>query len=169
MYDNNLLCCDILLTYNNNICIMPKSLNKNKQKKSKTQRTKQKGGVYEHNAGLYGDEQSTGEWASIKVEPSTDNYINNNLKSANPPPQATTQYQGTNRPGNNTQTMEGVVNYTNDQTINTGSFNIKAISGGAQNKKAQSKKAQSKKHKQKNNKNQKAKITLKRRMFKIIG
>ena len=60
------------------------------------------------NGGLYSGEQSNKPWASIPVTPTATNYINNNLKSANPPPGATKQYVGTNRFGNNYVPTPGV-------------------------------------------------------------
>jgi hypothetical protein len=47
----------------------------------------------------------------VPVTPDVDVYINQNLRSANPPPGATTQYPGNIRPGNNWQGMPGVVAY----------------------------------------------------------
>jgi hypothetical protein len=62
------------------------------------------------NGGLY-----TGEpflpgapWANVPVVPETGYMIHTNLRSANPPHQALTQYPGNNRPGNNHQNMPGV-------------------------------------------------------------
>lgn len=60
------------------------------------------------NGGLYGGEQSTRPWASIPVTPTATNLINNNLRSANPPPGAIVQYVGTSRIGNNYTAMPGV-------------------------------------------------------------
>jgi len=60
------------------------------------------------NGGLYGGEQSNKPWASIPVTPTATNYINNNLKSANPPPGAIYQYVGTDRFGNNYTPTPGV-------------------------------------------------------------
>lgn len=60
------------------------------------------------NGGLYGGPQSTKPWANIAVTPTVANLIHNNLRSANPPPGATEQYPGTQRMGNNYQTMPGI-------------------------------------------------------------
>ncbi len=108
---------------------MPKH-QKSKRSNKRRQSKKQSGGVYDKNAGIFSGEQATGPWGSIKVEPTTTNYINNNLKSADPPLQALTQYPGTDRGGNNTQEMTGVVDYTNNQGMNIGPYQMKAISGG---------------------------------------
>jgi hypothetical protein len=60
------------------------------------------------NGGLYGGKQSTKPWASIHVDINENNLMQNNLKSANPPPGATDQYVGNNRLGNNYTIMENV-------------------------------------------------------------
>tara|TARA_Y100001970_G_C14072036_1_gene769982 strand:+ start:455 stop:856 length:402 start_codon:yes stop_codon:yes gene_type:complete len=65
-----------------------------------------------HNAGLYSGEAFKGPWGNIPVVPTTTNLIHHNLKSANPPPGATTQYPGTNRSGNNYIAMPGVYWHT---------------------------------------------------------
>ena len=65
-----------------------------------------------------------GPWCSIPVKPNVSNMINNNLKSANPPPGALTQYPGTDRLGNNSMLMPGVDGYIGTD-LNYGSFNIK--------------------------------------------
>lgn len=79
--------------------------------------TGQKGGVLI-------SEPCSGPHCAIPVEPTTSNLINNNIKSANPPLDAFTQYPGTNRLGNNTDSMPGVSNYVGT-TLNHGPFNIK--------------------------------------------
>ena len=149
-----------------------KRSNKRRQSNNQRKNKKQSGGVYDKNAGLFSGPQATGPWGSIKVEPTTHNYINNNLKSANPPPQALTQYQGTDRAGNNTQEMSGVVDYTNNQGMNVGPYKLKAVSGGGnrakRNKSKKHVKSKKNKKQKKNGKNSKNK-TLKRRMFRIIG
>ena len=68
-----------------------------------------------HNAGLYSGPAFNGPWGNIPVVPTTANLINNNLRSANPPPGATTQYPGTNRLGNNYIAMPGVYWYTSKE------------------------------------------------------
>lgn len=67
---------------------------------------------------------NTKPYYSIPVEPNVSNMINNNLKSANPPPNAIYHYPGTNRLGNNTMSMPGINKYIGT-TINPGPFNIK--------------------------------------------
>lgn len=76
-----------------------------------------------------------GPWCSIPVKPNVSNMINNNLKSANPPPGALTQYPGTDRLGNNTMLMPGVKSYIGTD-LNNGPFNIKCTGqqGGAYSK-----------------------------------
>ena len=61
-----------------------------------------------HNAGLYSGPAFNGPWGNIPVTPTTANMIHNNLRSANPPPGATTQYPGTHRSGNSYTAMPGV-------------------------------------------------------------
>ena len=55
-------------------------------------------------------------WRTHNVTPDVAFMINNNLRSAQPPPGATSQYPGSYRPGNNAQSMPGVIPYkkTND-------------------------------------------------------
>tara|TARA_Y100000385_G_scaffold291025_1_gene366767 strand:- start:45 stop:2879 length:2835 start_codon:yes stop_codon:yes gene_type:complete len=79
--------------------------------------TGQKGGVLI-------SEPCSGPHCAIPVEPTTSNMINNNLKSANPPLDAFTQYPGTNRLGNNTDSMPGISDYVGTP-LNHGPFNIK--------------------------------------------
>lgn len=69
-----------------------------------------------HNAGLYSGPAFSGPWGNIPVTPTTANMIHNNLRSANPPPGATTQYPGTNRSGNSYTAMPGVSWYTSTDT-----------------------------------------------------
>jgi hypothetical protein len=47
-------------------------------------------------------------WANVPYIPDADWMTNEGLRSANPPPEALTQYQGGFRPGNNYQQMPGV-------------------------------------------------------------
>lgn len=58
--------------------------------------------------GLFSGPPSNNPWNSIPVTPTMTNYIQNNLRSANPPPGATQQYIGSNRLGNNYVSMPGV-------------------------------------------------------------
>jgi hypothetical protein len=69
------------------------------------------------NGGLYNAPQSTGAWANIPVIPSELNLIHFNLRSAHPPPGATEQYAGTERPGNNHAPMIGVYWYNKDNAM----------------------------------------------------
>ena len=66
------------------------------------------------NGGLYGGPQSTMPWANIPVIPEMHVYITQNLRSANPPPGATSQMVGTNRLGNNSITQTNVRWYQPD-------------------------------------------------------
>lgn len=62
------------------------------------------------NGGLYTGEPfaENAPYANFPAIPDTGYLIHYNLRSANPPPDAITQYPGTNRPGNNYQKMPGV-------------------------------------------------------------
>ena len=77
------------------------------------------------NGGIYGGKHSTKPWASIHIIPTATNLIHNNLKSANPPPEATTQYIGSNRLGNNYIGMPGVKWYNPNNK--QGEFLIKGL------------------------------------------
>ena len=71
---------------------------------------------------------------AFPVTPTVSNMVNNNLNSSNPPPEATVQYPGTDRLGNNSMLMPGVNQYTGTQ-LNPGPFNIQCTgnqSGGAE-------------------------------------
>jgi hypothetical protein len=61
----------------------------------------------------------------MPVTPTTANIINNNLKSAEPPKAALTQYPGSVRPGNSYQNTPGVREYTNSDTNA-----MRCVSGG---------------------------------------
>jgi hypothetical protein len=63
------------------------------------------------NGGIFGGPQSNKPWANIPVVPTMTNLIHNNLRSANPPPGATTQYINGNRLGNNIAPMPMVYWY----------------------------------------------------------
>lgn len=62
------------------------------------------------NGGLYtGEPFAPGApWANVPVIPDAGYMTYVNLRSANPPAAALTQYPGGQRPGNNTQVMPGV-------------------------------------------------------------
>jgi len=70
--------------------------------------------MYAHNpklnGGLYTGEpfQKDAPWANVPVVPDADYMTHYNLRSANPPLEALTQYPGGTRPGNNNQVMPGV-------------------------------------------------------------
>ena len=78
------------------------------------------------NGGLYGGEQSTRPWAAIPVVPTATNYIYKNLRSANPPPGATSQYVSLDRFGNNYSPMPEVKWY-NPASPNNGLYKIKGV------------------------------------------
>ena len=67
------------------------------------------------NGGLYGGDQSSSPWANIPIIPTELNLIKNNLKSANPPPNATFQLISTNRLGNNYVPLQDVYWYNKDK------------------------------------------------------
>ena len=81
-----------------------------------------------YNAGLYTGAPFAGPWGNIPVTPTTANYINNNLQSAEPPPLATTQYPGTERLGNNFSAMPGVDWF---QYGNNGAYNVQCVAGAS--------------------------------------
>ena len=66
-----------------------------------------------HNGGWFTGKayQADAPWRTFPVTPDVDSIIHHNLRSANPPPGATTQYPGSFRPGNNAQGMPGVHPY----------------------------------------------------------
>jgi hypothetical protein len=66
------------------------------------------------NGGLYGGESCLGKpWCSVPVPATSAAYINENLRSANPPKAALTQYPtgAQHRPGNSFTAMPGVSHY----------------------------------------------------------
>tara|TARA_Y100000389_G_C17381872_1_gene474823 strand:+ start:608 stop:1033 length:426 start_codon:yes stop_codon:yes gene_type:complete len=63
-------------------------------------------------------------WEAIPVTPTMTNYIQNNLRSANPPPGATEQYIGGDRLGNNYAPMPGT--YWFNPVDRIGQFQIKS-------------------------------------------
>ena len=85
-------------------------------------------------AGLY-TQEFKGPWGNTNITPTTTEYVNKNLVSANPPPGATTQYPGTIRQGNNYDTYVGVNDYVGTSK-NSGAFKIKCTSkaGGKRKK-----------------------------------
>ena len=85
-------------------------------------------------AGLY-TQEFKGPWGNTNITPTTTEYVNKNLVSANPPPGATTQYPGTIRQGNNYDTYIGVNDYVGTSK-NSGAFKIKCTSkaGGKRKK-----------------------------------
>ena len=73
-------------------------------------------------------EPCNGPWCSIPVTPTALHYLNN-LESSNPPPDATSQYIGTLRVGNNFVNMPNVQPYIGAPT-NSGPFNINCLQCG---------------------------------------
>ena len=108
------------------------------------------------NGGLYTGAPGNGPWSAIPITPTTDNMINNNLKSANPPPSATNQYPLNIKPGNNFQGNTDLSWYTNNG-LNKGPFKLQVQSGGKKNKKNKSKKINKKKINKKSKMNKKNK------------
>lgn len=74
--------------------------------------------------GLFSGEESHYPWNAIPVTATMTNYIQNNLRSANPPPGATEQYVGTPRMGNNYAPMPGTYWY-NPTGEQQGKYSIK--------------------------------------------
>jgi hypothetical protein len=74
--------------------------------------------------GLFSGPESQNPWNAIPVTPTMTNYIQNNLRSANPPPGATEQYVGTERLGNNYAPMPGTYWY-NPTNEMQGKYEIK--------------------------------------------
>lgn len=104
------------------------------------------------NGGLYSGAPFNGPWLSIPTNPTTDNMINKNLKSAAPPPGAETQYPLTNTPGNNFQSMNGIDWYTQSNGLNPGPFKLQVVSGGSKKKKTNKNKKKKMSKKQKGGK-----------------
>jgi hypothetical protein len=104
-----------------------------------------------HNGGLYSGQQFTGPWGNVPVTPTTTEHINNNLRSANPPPGATEQYIGTNRLGNNFVSMPGVAKFTSTHPQNPGPFDINCTTGGRRRRRHRSR-SSNKKRKSRSNK-----------------
>ena len=73
--------------------------------------------------GLYSAPPSNNPWNSIAVTATMTNYIQNNLRSANPPPGATEQYIQSNRLGNSYGPQPGVY-YFNPNGPMQGKYNI---------------------------------------------
>jgi hypothetical protein len=68
------------------------------------------------NGGLYTGEafEKNAPWGNVPIKPETGTYINQALKSANPPPLAQYHYPGAEqRPGNNTPELPGIVQCAN--------------------------------------------------------
>ena len=79
------------------------------------------------NGGLYGGPQSTKPWATIPVAPTSTNLIFNNLQSANPPPGAIQQANGTIRLGNNYTSMPETKWYNPEEKDRHGRYKIQGI------------------------------------------
>ena len=115
------------------------------------------------NGGLYIGAPGNGPWAAIPKTPTTSYMINENLKSANPPPRATTQYPLTNGPGNNFQGNKDLLWYISNG-VNKGPFKLQVQSGGKKKSKRNKKnksKIQKNKNKNKNKKGGEYSINLK--------
>ncbi len=64
------------------------------------------------NGGLYTGEKFAGPWGNVPAIPDATYMTNVNILSANPQPpfEATFQYPGNTRPGNNIQALKGIEN-----------------------------------------------------------
>lgn len=79
------------------------------------------------NGGLYSGPENNSPWMPQKVVPTTTYFMQTLLKSANPPPNASTQYPGGNRLGNNYTAMPGIYwfnSYKNPQNKNVHNFKV---------------------------------------------
>lgn len=76
------------------------------------------------NGGLYGGPQVNHPWMPQPVIPTETNLIMNNLKSANPPPGATSQFVSTLRYGNNYVSMPNVYKFNEADDFNCGPYNL---------------------------------------------
>ena len=75
------------------------------------------------NGGLYTGEAFNGPWKNTYVVPDAIYMTNQNLRSANPPQNALTQYGDIIRPGNNNPKLSNVHKFSNQHNIIcTGSF-----------------------------------------------
>ena len=90
----------------------------------------------DYNGGLYTGAPFSGPWGTIPVTPTTSNLIHNNLRSAEPPPGATTQYPGTNRLGNNFKATPGL-NWHPGTAQNPGPYRMVCASGGGRRSSSQ--------------------------------
>lgn len=122
-----------------------------------------------YNAGLYTGVPFSGPWGNVPVAPTTTNYINNNLNSANPPPGGSVSYPGTQRLGNNYQAMPGVDSYQSTRQVNWGPFKMNCTKGQATvgGGKKSLRKFKKKKNR-KNSSNSLQKKTLRKRMMRIF-
>lgn len=122
-----------------------------------------------YNAGLYTGVPFSGPWGNVPVAPTTTNYINNNLNSANPPPGGNISYPGTNRLGNNYQAMPGVNDYQSSRQVNWGPYKINCTKGNALvGGRKKSLRKLKKKQKKTSNHLKNKKKTLRRRMMGIF-
>lgn len=77
-----------------------------------------------YNSGITIGQKCVGVHCAIPVPPTAMYMTNVNLRSANPPPGALTQFASSYRPGNNSDVNVGIGKYTNDSSRNHGPFNI---------------------------------------------
>lgn len=112
----------------------------------------------EHNAGLYTGPDFQGPHGNIYVPPTTPAMTNGNLRSADPPLDALTQYVGSNRPGNNYRAVPGISWYSDP--VGTLKHNIlcnSAVGGGRSSRRRQSRQSR------KSNENIRLRISQRRR------
>jgi hypothetical protein len=69
------------------------------------------------NGGLYTGEPFKGPYGNYKVTPDAVYMTNQNLKTAKGPTEGLFHYPGNNRPGNNSQNMTGVKQFSNNTNI----------------------------------------------------
>ena len=84
--------------------------------------------VSSYNGAVTIGEPCKGPHCAIPVTPTAAYMTNVNLRSANPPPGALTQFASTHRLGNNSDLNVGIGKYVNGTTQNPGPFNIE-VSG----------------------------------------
>ena len=77
-----------------------------------------------YNSGITIGQKCIGVHCAIPVPPTAMYMTNVNLRSANPPPGALTQFASSHRLGNNSDVNFGIGKYTNDGSRNYGPFNI---------------------------------------------
>lgn len=96
----------------------------------------------QYNAGLYTGPSFQGPYGNIPVTPTTPSMINGNLRSAEPPMDALTQYVGANRMGNNYRAVPGISWYADQNPAVKHNIICNATGGGSRKKRSQRRKSQ---------------------------